>query len=75
MTGMSRECDQCGMPEDHYGPNTMPLHKVPVGRDSSSLVCHDCFKTGVENMKVERMRRIHGEDYLSPNAKRELDAW
>ena len=43
------ECDTCGMPEDHYGPNTMPLHRLPVDRHTSITVCDDCAATGLNS--------------------------
>lgn len=46
---MSKECDFCGMSEDHYGPNTMPLHRVPLDRNNSATVCDDCAATAMNN--------------------------
>ena len=37
------------MPEDHYGPNTMPLHRVPLDRHRSITVCDDCAADGMNN--------------------------
>lgn len=44
-----RTCDQCGMPEDHYGTNTMPLHRVVIDRHTSATVCDDCAATAMNN--------------------------
>jgi hypothetical protein len=46
---MAKECDQCGMPEDHYGPNTMPIHRVPLDRHTSMMVCDDCAAEGLNS--------------------------
>ena len=45
----SRTCDDCGMPEDHYGKNTMPLHRVPIDRNTSATVCDDCAATALNS--------------------------
>ena len=45
-----RECDFCGMPEDHYGKNTMPVYRVPQGRHGSSLACDECIETEVKHL-------------------------
>ena len=45
----SRTCDHCGMPEDHYGKNTMPLHRVPIDRNISATICDDCAATGLNS--------------------------
>jgi len=44
-----RTCDDCGMPEDHYGKNTMPLHRVPIDRNTSATVCDDCAATALNS--------------------------
>jgi hypothetical protein len=46
---MSRECDDCGMSEDHYGKNTMPLHRVPIDKNTSTTICDDCAQTGLRS--------------------------
>ena len=46
---MSKECDTCGMQEDHYGKNTMPIHRVPLDRHTSMLVCDDCAAEGLNS--------------------------
>lgn len=47
---MSRQCDFCGMSEDHYGKNTMPLHRVALNKHESGILCDDCVVSGVKNM-------------------------
>jgi hypothetical protein len=42
-------CDTCGMPEDHYGKNTMPLHRVPIDRHTSTTICDDCAATALNS--------------------------
>jgi hypothetical protein len=46
---MSKECETCGMKEDHYGKNTMPIHRLPIDRHTSILVCDDCAKQGLDS--------------------------
>jgi hypothetical protein len=37
------------MQEDHYGKNTMPIHRVPLDRHTSMLVCDDCAAKGLNS--------------------------
>ena len=46
----TKKCDLCGMAEDHYGKNTMPLFRVPVGKHDSTTVCEDCVYGGIGQM-------------------------
>jgi len=57
---MSKECDSCGMSEDHYGKNTMPLHKLPLDRHTSTIACDDCAQTGLRsgNLTKYQMKNL-----------------
>lgn len=78
-----RQCDFCGMREDHYGKNTMPVYRVPQGRHGSLLACDECIENEVKHLAnnsddvpdLSHLPKKYADSYSRHRQAQDFDQW